>query len=180
MFLNKKIKNYTSQLRQQGLLRRRSLSDDSQLIHFDSNDYLSLAEHNCISAAYQQGYAVYPAGSGASMLLSGYHKNHRAVEQAFADLLAVDECILFTSGYAANLAVTALLGELQAHCFIDKAVHASIYDGLTLAQIKYTRYCHNDLDDLKHKLITHSANSALITEGIFSMSGQIAPLTTIS
>jgi 8-amino-7-oxononanoate synthase len=114
------------------------------------------------------------------MLLSGYHANHRAVERAFADLLAVDECILFSSGYAANLAMTALLGKLNAHCFIDKELHASIYDGLTLAQVDYTRYFHNNMNDLERKLTKQTNHSALITEGIFSMSGQIAPLTAIS
>lgn len=182
MFLNKKIKDYTKQLTQQGLLRRRSLEkpDNSQFIHFDSNDYLSLTQDKRIAEAYQRGYSLYPSGSGASMLLSGYHQNHHAVEQAFADLLAVDECILLASGYAANLAITALLGKLKVHCFIDKEVHASVYDGLALSQVNYTRYFHNNLIDLKRKLIAHSANSALITEGIFSMSGQIAPLTAIA
>lgn len=182
MFLNEKIKEYTQQLAQQGLLRKRVVTpaDKTNLICFDSNDYLSLTQDKSLSEAYQRGYARYPGGSGASMTLSGYHKNHRAVEQAFATLLEVDECVLFSSGYAANLAITALLGRLNAHCFIDKKVHASIYDGLKLSQVNYTRYMHNNLNDLEHKLISNSVSTALITEGIFSMSGQIAPLTTIS
>ena len=183
MFLNNKIKDYTHQLTQQGLLRSRQIlksDDDSQLIHFDSNDYLSLSQDKGISEAYQRGYALYPSGSGASMLLSGYHANHLAVERAFANLLAVDECIICSSGYAANLAVTALLGRLKVHCFVDKALHASVYDGLALSRVNYTRYFHNDMSDLTRKLTLHAANSALMTEGIFSMSGQMAPLATIS
>ncbi|WP_058535066.1 aminotransferase class I/II-fold pyridoxal phosphate-dependent enzyme [Legionella saoudiensis] len=182
MSLNEKIINYTHQLKEQGLLRQRTVlkSENSSLVHFDSNDYLSLTLDKRISAAYQQGYSCYPSGSGASMLLSGYHENHRAVEQTFAKLLAVDECILFSSGYAANLAITALLGRLRAHCFIDKELHASAYDGLALAQVDFTRYFHNDLADLARKLPKHPTNSALLTEGIFSMSGQIAPLSSIS
>lgn len=181
MFLNQKIKHYTDELAQQGLLRTRSLtSENSQLIHFDSNDYLSLTKDKRISEAYQRGYTLYPCGSGASMLLSGYHNNHFAVERAFANLLAVDECILFSSGYAANLAVTALLGKLNTHCFIDKESHASIYDGLTLAKVDYTRYFHNNMNDLKLKVTKQRKPSVLITEGVFSMSGQIAPLTAVS
>ncbi|USQ12688.1 aminotransferase class I/II-fold pyridoxal phosphate-dependent enzyme [Legionella lytica] len=182
MSLNEKMTSYTSQLKEQGLLRKRTVfkSDNSSLIHFDSNDYLSLATDKRISAAYQQGYSCYPSGSGASMLLSGYHENHRALEQAFAKLLAVDECLLFSSGYAANLAMTALLGRLKAHCFVDKELHASAYDGLALSQVSFTRYFHNDLADLTRKLPQNATNSALITEGIFSMSGQIAPLSSIS
>ncbi|MCW8407572.1 aminotransferase class I/II-fold pyridoxal phosphate-dependent enzyme [Legionella sp. PATHC035] len=181
MPISHKIKDYTNQLAQEGLLRNRIINaDDSSLIHFDSNDYLSLGRHPRIAEGYQRGYALYPCGSGASMLLSGYHPNHRAVEEAFANLLAVDDCILFSSGYAANLAVTALLGQLKVHCFIDKEIHASIYDGLALSQVNYTRYLHNNLNDLDRKLITYANGSALITEGVFSMSGQIAPLAKLS
>lgn len=182
MFLNEKIKRYTEQLNQQGLLRVRKLCDpaNSALIHFDSNDYLSLTQDKRIAKAYQDGYAFYPAGSGASMLLSGYHPNHQAVERAFAELLKVDECILFSSGYAANLAITALLGSLKLHCLIDKSIHASVYDGLALSQVSYSRYRHNDMNDLALKLNAAPLHSVLLTEGIFSMSGQIAPLSTIS
>ncbi|WP_237761292.1 aminotransferase class I/II-fold pyridoxal phosphate-dependent enzyme, partial [Legionella cherrii] len=181
MAISQKIKDYTNQLAQGGLLRNRTINaDDPSLIHFDSNDYLSLARHPRIAEGYQRGYALYPCGSGASMLLSGYHPNHRAVEEAFANLLAVDDCILFSSGYAANLAVTALLGQLKVHCFIDKEIHASIYDGLGLSQVNYTRYLHNNLNDLDRKLITYANGSALITEGVFSMSGQMAPLAKLS
>ena len=181
MPLSHKIKDYTNQLAHEGLLRNRLVTaENSSLIHFDSNDYLSLARDRRISEGYQRGYALYPSGSGASMLLSGYHPNHRAVEEAFANLLAVDDCILFSSGYAANLAVTALLGRLNVHCFIDKEIHASIYDGLALSQVSYTRYLHNNLEDLSRKLTLDFKNSALITEGIFSMSGQLAPLLQLS
>lgn len=114
------------------------------------------------------------------MLLSGYHTTHRAVEEAFANLLAVDDCLLFSSGYAANLAVTALLGQLKVHCFIDKEIHASIYDGLTLSQVNYVRYFHNNIDDLRRKCTSNFTGSVVITEGVFSMSGQLAPLADIS
>lgn len=182
MPLSYKINQFTNQLAREGLLRTRliSKSKDLSLIYFDSNDYLSLTEEKSISEAYQKGYASCPAGSGASMLLSGYHENHKAFEKAIADLLAVDDCILFSSGYAANLAVTALLGRLKVHCFIDKEVHASIYDGLDLSQVPYTRYPHNNLINLRKKLPMHAANATLFTEGIFSMSGQLAPLGKLS
>ncbi|MGM9453905.1 aminotransferase class I/II-fold pyridoxal phosphate-dependent enzyme [Legionella bozemanae] len=181
MPLSNKIRDYTNQLAQEGILRNRFVTaENSSLIHFDSNDYLSLTRDKRISEGYQRGYALFPSGSGASMLLSGYHANHRAVEEAFANLLGVDDCILFSSGYAANLAVTALLGKLNVHCFIDKEIHASIYDGLALSQVNYTRYLHNNLEDLNRKLTPHFfESSALITEGIFSMSGQLAPLAEL-
>lgn len=180
MPLSNKITDYTNQLAAQGLLRTRVIIENSSFIHFDSNDYLSLTRDKRISEAYQHGYALYPSGSGASMLLSGYHATHRAVEEAFANFLGVDDCLLFSSGYAANLAVTGLLGKLKIACFVDKEIHASIYDGLTLSQVNYKRYFHNNLDDLRAKLTKNYSGGALITEGIFSMSGQIAPLARLS
>jgi 8-amino-7-oxononanoate synthase len=181
MALSDKIRAYTEQIDQKGLLRRRVLSDpdDGTLVRFDCNDYLSLIDEPFVTNAYEHGYRHYPCGSGASMLLSGYHPNHRAIEQAFAQLLAVDDCVLFSSGYSANLAITALLGSIHAQCLVDKAVHASIYDGLTLSKVAYTRFLHNDLESLAKKLAAHPNNSVLITEGVFSMSGQIAPLSAM-
>lgn len=181
MTLNSRINAFTERLNQQGLLRTRrvSLPFESDMIHFDSNDYLSLTQDKSIAAAYQDGYKRFLCGSGASMLLSGYHPNHQAVERAFAELLSVDDCVLFSSGYAANLAITALVGAVQGHCIIDKSVHASVYDGLALSQVPFTRYLHNNMSDLALKLNSTPSESIVLTEGIFSMSGQIAPLQQI-
>lgn len=182
MSLSDPIKHYTQQLKRQGLLRVRQVSqpDRTHTLHFDSNDYLSLTQDPRLAQAYQEGCTQYPVGSGASMLLSGYHPSHQAVEHAFAQFLAVDACVLFASGYAANLAVTALLGAINAHCIIDKAVHASIYDGLALSGVKFTRFKHNDMTHAGLQLKQAPAKTALITEGIFSMSGQIAALAPLS
>lgn len=179
MTLSIKIRHYTEQLNQQGLLRARVVSDPA-LLSFDSNDYLSLLGDKRVAQAYEYGFKHYASGSGASMLLSGYHVNHQAIEVAFAQLLEVDACVIFSSGYAANLALTLLLGTLGAQCIIDKAIHASMYDGLSLAQTSYTRFLHNNLNSLAQKLNRYPDNSAVITEGIFSMSGQMAPLSAIS
>lgn len=153
---------------------------ETGLIHFDSNDYLSLSHDPRIARIYQEAYARFPTGSGASMMLSGYHPNHQAVEEAFAHYLDVDACILCGSGYAANLAVTAFLGALGLRAFIDKKVHASIYDGLKLAEVPYMRFIHNVVDDLSLKIKDHFKDSVCITEGVFSMTGQVAPLSMLS
>lgn len=182
MSLNQAITEYTRQLMRKGLLRTRVVStpDSPDLIRFDSNDYLSLTQDKRIAGAYQDGYKRFPSGSGGSMLLSGYHETLRAVEQAFAGFLAVDECVLFPSGYAANLAIAALLGQLKATCLVDKGVHASIYDGLTQSQVPFQRYAHNDLGHLRSQFNACPSNTVLLTEGIFSMSGQQAPLAQIN
>lgn len=173
--LNQAIDKYLLEVKQKGLFRDRKLSSD--LIHFDSNDYLSLSQDKELSLAYQQGFQTYANGSGGSMLLSGYHKAHHELEEAFAQWLGVDACMLFSSGYCANLAVTALLGKLKAFCLIDKRVHASIYDGMALSKVAFERY--RDVEDLGLKVQANALVSAIYTEGIFSMGGQPTPLNAI-
>lgn len=172
------IKDYLQKLEQQGLLRTRQVKSPEGL-HFDNNDYLSLSNDLDISKAYSRGYSQLPHGSGGSMLLSGYHQSHHRVERQFADFLEVDECILVSSGYTANLAVCGLLGALSAHCYIDKSVHASMYDGMKLSQVTFSRFLHNNMQDLSHQLAKQQDDGvvkAVLTEGIFSMSGQYGAL----
>ena len=112
--------------------------------------------------------------------MSGYHAAHQALEHAFAEALGVDACMVFSSGYVANLSVMRLLARIHAHVLIDKSVHASIYDGLVLSGVQYSRYLHQDLTDLALKMQTVPESTAWVTESIFSMSGQIAPLAEMS
>lgn len=180
MSLNSNIEKYLESLNARGLLRQRQVRRPATTaVFFDSNDYLSLSTQHFVAQAYQQGYACFPSGSTGSMLLSGYHPNHQAVEEAFAQALKVDGCILFSSGYAANLAIAALLAEINATCYIDKYIHASFYDGLHLSKTKYARFLHNDVDSLSRQLGSAADNAVIITEGLFSMSGQLAPLVAM-
>lgn len=179
--LTDQLKQYSATLVHQGLHRQRCVHHiDDKSLHFSSNDYLSLAFDPRIKKAYQQGIDRYPLGSGGSMVVSGYHATHEALERAFAEALKVDDCLLFSSGYAANLSVIGLLAHFDVHLLIDKSVHASIYDGATLAGIRYSRYLHNHLADLAAKIKNTPANTMLMTEGLFSMSGQVAPLAEIA
>ena len=179
--LTGKLTQYVTDLQQQDLYRQRRLSDtDSQVINFSSNDYLSLASDPRIKKAYRLGVERYPTGSGGSMLVCGYHSMHKALEHAFAQALGVDDCLLFPSGYAANLSVMGLLARFDTHLLIDKKVHASIYDGLQFSGGRYSRYLHNHLGDLKAKIADVPTNTMLMTEGLFSMSGQYAPLAEIA
>lgn len=173
------LKDYSTALLQQGLHRQRRVNDEA-LINFSSNDYLSLTSDLRIKKAYQQGFEKYPTGSGGSMVVCGYHTVHQALEKAFATALKVDDCILFSSGYAANLSVTALLASCNSHILIDKNVHASIYDGLRLVNASYSRYLHNNTADLALKIKKSPANTVIMTESTFSMSGQCAPLGDIA
>jgi 8-amino-7-oxononanoate synthase len=179
--LSQQIQSYLADLRQTALYRKRVLVavGDNEL-NFSSSDYLSLISESRIKQAYQKGYEHYPSGSGSSMVVCGYHPIHQALEQAFCEALNVDKGVLFSSGYAANLSILHLLAQLDAHAVIDKAIHASIYDGLKLAGITSTRYLHNDLNDLALKLDAAPEKTVLLTESIHSMSGQIAKLDKIA
>lgn len=178
--LTERLQKYSTELLQKGLHRQRQINGaDDGVINFSSNDYLSLTSDSRIKKAYQRGFELYPTGSGSSMVVCGYHAAHHALEKAFAEALHVDDCMLFSSGYAANLSVMGLLARFESHILIDKSAHASIYDGLQLADAHYSRFLHNNIANLAAKIKTSSTN-VIVTEGIFSMSGQCAPLTEIA
>lgn len=175
------IERKLKQLQSQGLYRARVLSSVQQgdELNFCSNDYLSLSQHPALKSAYQEGFLRYPCGSSGSALLSGYHEVHRNLEQQVATTLGVDDALIFSSGYAANLAVVGLLASLGVHLILDKAMHASVYDGLTLSQASYSRYRHGDLAHLEQQLKRAPQPAMVMTEGLFSMSGQFAALDAI-
>lgn len=172
------LADYVSDCKQKGLYRQRTvISQQAGCLNFSSNDYLSLTMDSRIQKAYQTGFMHYPTGSGGSMLVSGYHPIHQALERAFSDALHVDACVIVSSGYAANLSLMSVLSTVNAHVLLDKAAHASMYDGLRLSAVKHTRFLHNDLADAALKMKRLPERSALVTESIFSMSGQISPLS---
>lgn len=164
---------------QQGLYRQRHVSASAPSeLNFSSNDYLSLTFEKRLQAAYQQGFATHCVGSGASMVVCGYHPEHRALEKAFAEALSLDDAVVFSSGYVANLSVVSLLSTLPCSLLIDRGVHASIYDGLTLAQATYTRYRHHDMWDAQQKM--QHGPGVVLTESVFSMSGHVTPLDELA
>ena len=179
--ISQKLTDYLADRKQQGLYRTRVISNPQEkCLDFSCNEYLSLADDARERAAYRTGFQRYPAGSGGSMVLCGYHPTHRLLEQSFAQALGVDDCLLFSSGYVANLSVVSLLVHFGLHVLIDKAIHASIYDGLGLGNARYTRFLHNDLNDLQQKLAQCTGPVAVLTESTFSMSGLQPPLSDIA
>lgn len=179
--LHQRLQHSLEAKRRSGLYRQRTIETphhDSRL-SFSSNDYLSLTSDPRLKRAYQEGYAQYAVGSGGSPLVMGYHPMHRQLEQAFSAVLGVDDCLFFSSGYAANLSLTHVLAELDATIYIDKSAHASVYDGMALAGVPFIRHRHCDVDDLRLKMKPDEP-SVIITESVFSMSGQMAPLAELS
>ncbi len=176
-YLTVKLQQQAVARRQQGLHRQRHVQHVQQnTINFSSNDYLSITTESRVKAAYQVGFNRFPAGSGGSMVVCGYHPAHRDLEREFAEALHVDDALLFSSGYVANLAIIHLLHDMQVSFLIDKGVHASIYDGLRLAKAQYQRYLHHNMPDFAKKIDGSSNQTVVITESIFSMSGQQARL----
>ena len=151
------------------------------LINFCSNDYLGLAGHPDISLALKQAADIYGTGSGASHLVSGHSVVHRELEEQLAEFTGRPRALLFSTGYMANIgAINALIGRRDL-VLQDQLNHASLLDGGRLSQADFKRYKHVDMASLEQRLEQSSAERKLIvTDGVFSMDGNLAPLREIS
>jgi 8-amino-7-oxononanoate synthase len=158
------------------LYRSRRIYDG---IIFCSNDYLRLSKHPNVIKAFKDSADKYGVGSGGSQLVTGYSSAHRALEDAFAEFLNYDRALLFSSGYLANIGtVTAL--KLNA-IFADKFNHASLIDAGLFSKAKMYRYAHNNINSLKLQLERfNSGQKLIISDGVFSINGNIAQLPKLS
>ncbi|MEJ2309248.1 MAG: 8-amino-7-oxononanoate synthase [Gammaproteobacteria bacterium] len=173
--------------RAQHLYRHRRVSESPQgpamtidgkpLLAFCSNDYLGLAADKRIAQALKQGVDRWGSGSGAAHLVNGHSSAHHALEEALADWLGRERALLFSTGYMANLGIiTGLLGRDDG-LFEDKLNHASLIDGGLLGVARMHRYRHADMDSLQQQLATHRDGARMVvTDAVFSMDGDIAPL----
>lgn len=150
---------------------------DGPVLAFCSNDYLGLAAEPALGQALQAGAARWGCGSGASHLVSGHYAAHEALEARLARFVGMDDALYFSTGYMANIGVMpALVGRGDA-IFADKVNHASLVDGALLSRAELIRYPHCDLAALEARLAASTAPRKLIvTDGVFSMDGDIAPL----
>ncbi|WP_272521299.1 8-amino-7-oxononanoate synthase [Providencia sp. PROV202] len=146
-------------------------------LNFSSNDYLGLSQHSDIIRAWQQGAQEYGVGSGGSGHITGFTRAHHQAEQKLADWLGYPRAILFISGFAANHAVITALMMAEDRILADKLSHASLLEGAMHSQAQLRRFGHNNVDSLE-KLISkpHEAKTLVVTEGVFSMDGDSAPL----
>ncbi len=171
----------------QGLRRRRRTLESAQgaqvvvdgreCLSFCSNDYLGLAKHPALIAAAQAAAAEFGVGAGASHLVSGHHALHERLERELARFVGLPAALLFSTGYMANLGVvTALAGRGDA-VFADRLNHASLVDACLLSRAEHVRYPHGDLAFLEKRLAASKARTKLVvTDAVFSMDGDIAPL----
>ncbi len=151
--------------------------DGNTCLNFCSNDYLGMANHPEVLAAFHSAADQYGVGSGASHLVNGHSRVHHQLEEALAEFTGRDRALLFSTGYMANLgAVSALLGRNDA-VFEDRLNHASLLDAGWLSKARFTRYRHADPADLVSQLEKSDARRNLVvTDGVFSMDGDVAPL----
>jgi 8-amino-7-oxononanoate synthase len=184
------LRRLAEQLRElgaRGLIRRRLARqgpqgariaiDGREFLAFGSNDYLGLANHPRIVEAAIEAARRHGVGSGASHLVTGHSAVHERLEKKLAGFVGTPRALLFSSGYQANIgAITALAGAEDA-VFSDALNHASLIDGVRLSRAQVVRYPHADLDFLGRALAETQARTRLVvTDGVFSMDGDIAPL----
>lgn len=154
-------------------------SDGAPYLSFCSNDYLGLANHPRLVAAVTDTVALHGVGSGASHLVSGHHALHEALEQRLASYMG-RPCLLFSSGYMANVGIIPALVGREDAIFADRLNHASLIDGARLSRAKISRFRHNDMAHLAQLLTQSSAQRRLIVvDGVFSMDGDLAPLSDL-
>ncbi|NDO83415.1 8-amino-7-oxononanoate synthase [Citrobacter sp. NCU1] len=153
---------------------------DRQYLNFSSNDYLGLSHHPQIICAWQQGAERFGVGSGGSGHVSGYSVAHQALEEELAQWLGYSRALLFISGFAANQAVIAALMAKDDRIVADRLSHASLLEAASLSPAQLRRFTHNNPEHLSRLLAAPTSGQQLVvTEGVFSMDGDSAPLADI-
>ena len=174
--------------RDQNVINER-LSRQKELINFSSNDYLGLAECSIseILNINATDYSVnnltelmqIPFGSSGSRLTTGTHLEHKELEDCISNWKACEDTIIFSSGYLANLGALSALIDKEDVIFIDELAHSCMWDALRINNARKYIFAHNDAQELRRliqKYRNQYTNSFIITESIFSMDGDLAPL----
>lgn len=179
-----------ARLEQAQLYRRRLVLDSPQgaevvvdgrrLLSFCSNDYLGLANDSRVIAALQRGAGQYGVGSGASHLVTGHSRAHHALEEELADFVGARRALLFSTGFMANLGVVMALAERHSLIAEDRLNHASLIDAARLARARARRYPHADVGALRRQLGPEQRLSLILTDAVFSMDGDVAPLEALA
>jgi 8-amino-7-oxononanoate synthase len=185
------IEQRLQELEQVGLLRRlrmisgpqgpRVLLDGKPVLLLCSNNYLGLADHPRIRAAAAEAAMRWGVGAGASRLVSGTMTIHRRLEERLAAFKGSEACVLFGSGYLANLGAIGALAGPGDTVFSDELNHASIVDGCRLSRARVCVYRHRDAEHLSWSLRRHGGDGRrlIATDSVFSMDGDVAPLQEI-
>ena len=188
--MSDEIHDRLEEIRELGLYRKlrlisgpqgpRVLLDGRPVLLLCSNNYLGLADHPRVRQAAADAAMRYGVGAGASRLVSGNMTIHRRLEEQIADFKGTPACVLFGSGYLANAGVVSALAREGDVVLSDALNHASIVDGCRLARAQTFVYDHCDLEHLEWGLQeANGRGSLIVTDGVFSMDGDVAPLPEI-
>ena len=156
--------------------------DGKRLLAFCSNDYLGLAADIRVAEAMKHAVDQYGVGAGASHLVSGHHHEHHALEEELAEFVGMPRALLFSTGYMANLAVVNTLLDRHGVVYEDRLNHASLIDAARLSPARVLRYAHGDAMDLARRIADSDSASSpglVVTDGVFSMDGDLAPLPAL-
>jgi 8-amino-7-oxononanoate synthase len=158
----------------------RIVVEGREYLAFCSNDYLGLAADARLAEAAIAAVRTYGVGSGASHLVTGHHAPHERAERALADFVGLPAALLFGTGYLANLGVVTALAGSEDAIFSDALNHASLIDGMRLSRAQVVRYPHCDIAALDAALAATPARTRfVVTESVFSMDGDLAPLEAL-
>lgn len=155
-------------------------SDGNRLLSFCSNDYLGLASHPANIDALRCALSETGLGGASSHLICGHHEAHHRLEERLAAFTKRSSALFFSTGYMANLGVISALAGRGDTVFSDRLNHASIIDGCILSRAKVRRYAHGDVAQLAAMLSETSGHKLVVTDGVFSMDGDVAPLRALA
>jgi 8-amino-7-oxononanoate synthase len=183
------LEDRLEQLHRRSLYRERLILDSPQgveprfgresLLSFCSNDYLGLANHPQVVAAFRRGAERYGAGAGASHLVCGHSRAHHALEEELAEFVGAPRALLFSTGYLANLGVVSALMDRHGEIFEDRLNHASLIDAVRLSRARVRRYPHVGTEELSRRLAGGKGEKLIVTDALFSMDGDVAPLARL-
>jgi len=177
------LKTALADLEQRFLRRSRRVGPGAGVVNFCSNDYLGLSAHPEVIRAFQDAASKYGVGSGASHLVTGHGPEHEALENELAAFTGREKTLVFSTGYMANMGVIGALADQTATIVSDKLNHASLIDGGRLTRAHSLRYRHGDAAHAREHLdeLDESIESRLlVTDGVFSMDGDLAPLPELA
>lgn len=151
------------------------------VVNFSSNDYLSLKNNQETKEKLKKYLDEIYLGSGASVLVSGYYQIQKELENFIANFKQTESCVVVGSGYMANVGLIQAITEENDIIFSDELNHASIIDGIKISKAKKVIYKHCDVEDLEEKLSKYDTDGKkiIITDGVFSMEGDVAPIDKI-
>jgi 8-amino-7-oxononanoate synthase len=164
-------------------LRRTRRVPPREALNFCSNDYLGLSGHPEVVRAFADAVLKHGVGSGASHLVTGHTREHEVLEEALAAFTGREKALVYSTGYMANMGVISALADQKSAIVSDKLNHASLIDGCRLSGARLTRYRHADSDhatELLAAVAPEVKSRLLVTDGVFSMDGDLAPLPELA